>query len=501
MNFILIKQNYNMEFSSNKIIYNQTKPTEKSFLVGIPMYMYRIQSQGFSSELNFFQDLVLKFKRQPDTTCVDISNMTGLDLKLLERVEGELIRKNLLSEYGAITDNGIDLLDNKRRIIIEQDTQRLGYVFQYITQTNYYPYYNPLIHEAEAINEDATVISVDVENDSSTEKLYHLNLQNRQIDGNAPSDVEICHLIENTKHHKEDVNDGDSLEGLSKLLSIRFIPNSSPIPVLVCAYIYLPLVNEEEGIYSTEWKVTNPFADGDSEELELYLKSLNHPGLKRKILNEFREADTDINRKYAEVDDLLESETANEIRVQFGTKYEQLDDTLSNQVKNTIRCYVRLQHINNFDYQGPLFLEMQKTIESILAKDVSARSTIYRTLDNAFDKEMAFSVLTKQLNRWTGERRYTNIRSLQNAAKGAVDRQSMLSAFAAMIMTRQYNSTASVFNVFRNHVQYIINLRFLRNDNSHGGRELDNSLSESDSNINLLYNSYIQIINSYIEVI
>jgi len=501
MIFILTKQNCNMEFLSSKIICRQTKPTEKSFLVGIPMYMYRIQSQGFSSELNFFQDLVLKFKRQPDTSCVDISNMTGLDIKLLERVEGELIRKNLLSEYGSITDSGKDLLDNKRSIIIEQNTQRLGYVFQYLTQTNYYPYYIPTIHEAEAINEDATVISVDVENDSSTERLYHLNLSNLQIAGNAPSDVEVCHLIENTKHHKEDVSEADSLEGLSKLLSIRFVPNGTPIPVLVCAYIYLPLLNEEEGIYSTEWKVTNPFADGDSEELEVYLKSLNLPSLKKKILNEFREADTDINRKYAEVDDLLESETFNEIKVQIGTKFELLDDSLKEQVKNTIRCFVRLQHINNFDYQAPLFLEMQKTIESILAYDVSRRSSIYRYLDSAYDKQMAFRDLTRQLNQWTPRTQYTNIRSLQNAAKGAVERLSMLTAFAAMIMTRQYDSSASIFNVFRNHVQYIINLRFLRNDNSHGGRDFENNLSDADRDINLLYNSYIQIINSYIEII
>lgn len=501
MNYILIKQNCNMEFLSNKIIYNQTKPTEKSFLVGIPMYMYRVQSQGFSSELNFFQNLVLKFKRQPDTSCGVISSMTGLDIKLLERVEGELIKKNLLSEYGSITPNGLELLDNKRSIIIERDTQCMGYVFQYLTQTNYYPYYIPFIREAEAINENATMIAVDVENDSSTERLYHLNLQNRQIEGNAPSDVEICHLIENTKHNKDEVEVDDSLEGLSKLLSIRFVPNSNPIPVLVCAYIYLPLVNEEDEIYSTEWKVTNPFAEGDSEELELYLKSLNLPSLKKKIVNEFKEADTDINRKYAEVDELLELETTNEIKDQLGDHYDLLDENLREQVKNTIRCYVRLKHVVSFDYQGPLYIEMQKTIETILDKDVSARSVVYNELDRYFDKQMAKTSLTKQINRWTPQERYTNFNSLLNASKGAVDRQSMLPAFAAMIIVRQYDSTAAIYKVFRNHVQYIINLRFLRNDTGHGGRGFENRISEEDRNIDTLYNSYIQLIKTYIEII
>lgn len=501
MNYIPTKQNCNMEFSSNKIIYNQIKPTEKSFLVGIPMYMYRVQSQGFSSELNFFQNLVLKFKRQPDTSCGDISNMTGLDIKLLERVETELKKKNLLSEYGSITSGGIELLDNKRSIIIEQDTQSIGYVFQYLTQTNYYPYYIPSIHEAEAINEEATVIAIDVENDSSTEKLYHLNLKNRQIEGNAPSDVEISHLIENTKHNKDDVDEGDSLEGLSNLLSIRFVPNSKPIPVLVCAYVYLPLVNEEEGIYSTEWKVTNPFAEGDSEELEIYLKSLNMPSLKKKIVNEFREADTDINRKYAEVDELFELETNNEIKDLFGANYDSLDEILRELVKNTIRCYVRLKYVVSFDYQGPLYIEMQKTIEAILEKDFSTRSSDYNTLKRYFDRRTSFDNVTEQLNSWTNRQFYKNIRLLQDASRGATERKSMLGEFAAMIMTRQYNSTAAIFKVFRNHVQYIIILRCLRNKKSHGGKERDDNLSDEDRKIDTLYNSFIQLVKSYIEII
>ena len=187
--------------------------------------------------------------------------------------------------------------------------------------------------------------------------------------------------------------------------------------------------------------------------------------------------------------------------MQFGNKYDILDEKLKELVKNTIRCYVRLQHNINFDYQGPLYIEMQKTIETILAKDVSKRRTIYRVLDRDFDIQMATQNLITQLNLWTQGECYTNIHSLRNASKGAVNRQSMLTAFAAMIMTRQYDRNASIFNVFRNHIQYIINLRFLRNDAGHGGRNFYNSLSEDECNINKLYDSYIQIVNSYIEII
>lgn len=77
----------------------------------------------------------------------------------------------------------------------------------------------------------------------------------------------------------------------------------------------------------------------------------------------------------------------------------------------------------------------------------------------------------------------------------------MLGEFAAMIMTRQYNSTVAIFKVFRNHVQYIIILRCLRNKKSHGGKERDDNLSDEDRKIDTLYNSYIQLVKSYIEII
>lgn len=500
MSYTRIKQNCNMEFSSNKIICAQKKPTDKSFLVGIPMYMYRVQTHGFSSELNFFQELVLKFKRQPDTSCMDISNMTGLDVKLLGRVEGELIRKGLVSEYGSITQQGIGLLDSRRSVIIDKDTKRMGYVFQYLTQTNYYPYYIPIIHEVESQDEDGT-ITMDDENDHVTDKLYYIDLDKYKIKGNSPSDVEVCHLIENTKHSKENVEESESLEDMSRQLAVRFVPNASPIPTLVCSYIYLPLVNEEDGIYSSEWKVTNPFAEGDSEELELYLKSLNLPSLKKKIFNEFKEVDTDINRKYAEVDAMLELESDNEIKLHLGSGFDSLDEQLKEQVRNTISSYVHLQHINKFDYQMPLYGGMQKTIETILAKDYVSRRNIYNRLDYIPDESSLQYDLVRQLNLMTNRTSITNLMKLKNASKSAKLRRSMLSEFAAMIIARQYDSTAKIYSVFSQHVQFIINLSLLRNAKSHGGTTSNNSLSEEDANIETLYDSYIQIVKSYITII
>lgn len=488
-----------MEFLSSKILCSQTKPNEKSLLVGIPMYMYRVQSYGFTSELNFIQHIVLKFKRQPGTSMLDINRMTGLDVRLLQRVENELIRKHLLTEFGGITPLGIEQLDNKNAVIIDDANQQIGYVFQYATQSNYYPYYIPRINEVESLDDEDKLIAIDIENESAVENLFKLNLNNSLIQGNMPSDVEVCHLIENTKRHTEDVEDSEELESLSKLLSIRFVPNASPIPVIVCAYIYLPLVNEDEGIYSSEWKVTNPFGEGDSEELEIYLKHLKNSSLKRKIENEFRDAETDMNRKFADVNNMLEDAVSEEIKTHFSLDFQKLTDDMQDYVKSTIRCYVCSQHNSHFNYINPLYIEMQKSVENILAEDYHKRASVYNRMEQYFYKDSADVKCKRSLNRWNRQL-YNQAHKLFRAAKGAKERTSMLSSFASMILTYDYDSTARIFDVFRNHIQFIINLRFLRNDSGHAGRNDVNVLSADDKDTSKLYQSYIQIVKSYINI-
>ena len=52
-----------MAIESNKTIFmGMAKPSDKCLLVSIPMSMYRIQTNRFTSGLNFFQKAVLKLK-------------------------------------------------------------------------------------------------------------------------------------------------------------------------------------------------------------------------------------------------------------------------------------------------------------------------------------------------------------------------------------------------------------------------------------------------------
>ena len=144
---------------------------------------------------------------------------------------------------------------------------------------------------------------------------------------------------------------------------------------------------------------------------------------------------------------------------------------------------------------------MQKTIETILANDYHSRSLAFNRLKDVFKENLAPCNLSKQVNQLTRGKYYSNFYKLQNASKGVPSRKSMLSQFAAMLLARQFDSNAPIYNVFRQQIQYIINLSILRNDKSHGGSEKEIPLSEEDKDINSLYNSYVQIVKSYITII
>lgn len=500
MNYVPIKRDCNMEFLSNKIICSQVKPNEKSFLLGIPMYMYRVQSHSFVNELNFFQDLVLRLKRQPGTSDVDIQRMTGLDTRLVQRITKELITMHLLTDFGGITQQGTNLLDDKDTFIISNDSQQVGYVFQYATQSGFFPYYVPQIVEAESPDEDYSRIYINAEDDSLVERLYKLSMNRYIVDGHAPNDIEVCHLIENTRHNQSDVSEGSSVDDISRRLSIKYIPNNDPVPVWVCVYVYLPLLSVENNIYSTDWKVTNPFGSGDCEELELYLKHLDNDGLKKQIMNQFKDADTDMSRKYEEVNNMLETETDTEINYMFGDSLSRLSDQMRVRVRETVSCYIRLQHNDTFDYEGTFYIRMQKAIEEILAEDQSSRFDSYYRLDSS---QMTPDTLRSQfsflLNQWQHRQRFSNIKVLQNAAKGAIQRDSMLRSFAALVLTRSYDTTSRIYTVFQSHVQFLINLRYLRNENGHGGQTY-HVLSVEERDSEKLYNSFIQIIKTYISI-
>ena len=136
-----------------------------------------------------------------------------------------------------------------------------------------------------------------------------------------------------------------------------------------------------------------------------------------------------------------------------------------------------------------------------MANDYHSRTLAFNRLKDVLKEYLAPNDMSRQVNQLTRGQYISNFYKLQKASRGALLRKSMLSQFAAMLLTRQFDSNAPIYNVFRQHIQFIINLSILRNDKSHGGSEQEIPLSEAEKDINSLYNSYIQIVKSYISII
>ena len=71
-----------MAIESNKTIFmGMSKPSDKCLLVSIPMSMYRIQTNKFTSGLNYFQKAVLKLKYMPQISNAKIAELFNRYLK------------------------------------------------------------------------------------------------------------------------------------------------------------------------------------------------------------------------------------------------------------------------------------------------------------------------------------------------------------------------------------------------------------------------------------
>ena len=80
-----------MAAESRKTIFmGLQKPSDKCFLVSIPMSMYRIQTRRFTSGLNYFQKAVLKLKFMPQLSNEKIATILNLDERLVNLIVEQL---------------------------------------------------------------------------------------------------------------------------------------------------------------------------------------------------------------------------------------------------------------------------------------------------------------------------------------------------------------------------------------------------------------------------
>ena len=99
MSFTNVSQ-INKDMAEDTFIFNiKRRPSKFAFLVAIPFWMYRIQSNKFTDGLNFFQRTVLKFFAKPGISVDIISEFMGVDKKLVTLIVDELKNKNFYIHF------------------------------------------------------------------------------------------------------------------------------------------------------------------------------------------------------------------------------------------------------------------------------------------------------------------------------------------------------------------------------------------------------------------
>lgn len=498
-----------MEISYNKIYYKGFRPSEKSLLVAIPMYVNHVQTVSFNSGLDFLERLVLRFKRRPGMTSDKIALYIGLPEKLINTVSLRLVKNNYLTEHGGITPIGQKALRNAEGTIVDNSAQKLiGHVFQYVDKDQFYPFY---VTDAELAEYDSSTSKIIFQRkDESLLYVEPIFLNVKEADAlepTPPSDITIARLISNaTSKYGESEESEDQISEIAGQLSIKLVPTPAPSFAWICTYIYLPEL--EDGVYSTQWKVKNPFGQGDSDELETYIRAKYMKQLGRKIQDAFADAETLGNIRRQEAAQMYQDLKDEMIDTLFGESYSLLETNIKVNTAHVIDSVIHMRGPETYDYASSVIIGMQKTIEDILINDRNRKEYEFLTEDiDSIDREerrrKVPKIFDQNFNKWTNYRRIdqTYYTKLRNASHSAQNPVSMLSYLAAFIMVWGKDRYHELYDIFYDRIEFIIELAQLRNREGHGGTFQGMSMEDKMAEAEKCLVTYVKVINEYIEYI
>lgn len=371
----------------NKNIFMGLKaPTAKSLLVSIPMDMYRIQTRNFKDGLNFFQKAVLKFKLMPSISNERIAELLDLDVRLINRIEKDLRRDDLLDESGQLTESGKKVREESESLIVDENSKpQLGYIFKYEGGNTLFPYYQRDVDYAESNGE----VLLYNNSEKTIELPFKAPLLRVETEKDTvPNEQEIFRSIKSSKHRLSidlDV-DTSSLQNLR----ITFLPSPEPVPVNVFTYIYLPLAKDRgnEEIYEDEWQVLDPFGAGDSIELKNYLQNeVNKDRNFKKCLSEaFGTATTMNHIQFLEAEELIDKTALEEMISLFGANIVNVDSNLQLYIKYVIAYRIRMEHSNysRIDQSDGFCINLQKTLETLLKSEQLDREDVFMDVFNNY---------------------------------------------------------------------------------------------------------------------
>lgn len=500
-----------MAIEYKKIIFmGMKKPSDKSILVSIPMKMYRIQTNKFTSGLNYFQKAVLKIKFMPGMTDERISSLLHLNLQLVRIIVSQLEDMELITSTGGLTPKGEQLRNNADDFVVEDIEKQIGYVFVYGSGKELFPYYQQNVQYAE-INDNALFYQTD-RGDRSVGLPFEID-EERVSSVLIPKVEEVLQLIKNASYRGKDEY-CDSEEQNNELLNVRFIPDNKPIDVLVCTYIYLP-ESEDDSTYSDDWMVLDPFGHGDSYELKLYLESRkkNNKPFCSVLFNTFKDVVTENNRRFDESVAWFENTVQERVNLLFDQeKYQIMDANIQQYIHEIVKSYMRMERRDfstiNHEEKQLFFLNMQAALEAILQRDQKDREEEYTDIDCNYEcasqedrQDCLKAVFRRKI---LSDTTFVPRVILRKKTKSWTGR-SLLDYLMKFIMSLSVESNlddCQIICVFKNRIDTIVGITEQRNHVGHGTTEDDsrnNTFSGDDAKE--YFQFMTDLINDYLKTI
>lgn len=500
-----------MAAESRKTIFmGLQKPSDKCFLVSIPMSMYRIQTRQFTSGLNYFQKAVLKLKFMPQLSNEKIATILNLDERLVNLIVEQLESKGLITSTGNITDAGEKARNDADGLIIDGTQTQIGYVFCYDDGREVFPYYQRSINYVD-VNSKELLYTSD-QGVTSIEPPVDV-ITNTEAPNKAPHEEVILQVIKNSSYRDME-GDGDNEQITNESLQIRYIPNDQPEYVSICTYVYLPKIDDER--YEDEWYVQDPFGKGDNYELKLFLKneSRHNKELANALFVNFKDVATENNRKFNESEQWFGRQVDERVNLLFDyEKFCKMDVNIQASIREVVESYMKMER-NEFarithSNRQLFFMNMQAALETILLQDQIDRAETYSDLDYNFgeyatqddrqnclkqvyrkmilsDTKLVPSVLLhKKTKTWKG-------RSLLD----------YLMKFIMSLAVEPDLDDCSVIKVFKNRIETIVDIANQRNHVGHGKTERDDKDSEFGGEDAKEYFEFMtELINDYSNIL
>lgn len=499
-----------MATESDKYIFGiEHRPSPMCFLITIPLYMYRIRTSSFVTDINFFQRAILRFMANPLVKTEDISTALGLDLKLVEIVVEELRTKKLLDRNGQLTDSGVFALKEADGLIVDSDKKEIGYVFKYVDRDEMMPSYTKKLIETDVIfsrekNQRFVVTGTRDDGSDETTPTYMVGyLLKNKIEVDSPSNDDILEAIKSSVMIPG-ADDPKKNEKQKKNLSIEFFPDERPHLIWASTYIYLPRYNGDKEIFESDWSVLDPFTGYNSQSLKSYITSFHDTNLMEAVEKRFSNASTIEHRRRTEYRQIREESIDQEMESRIQGDFQSLDKNLQQYIRSVFGAYCDLKSYkyDNVNASDTFISNIQKALETLFILDYNQRKVFYDKVDWRYNKEfIRRDDLDFLYKKFLDKSAIIAPEKLRSTVKSKTKHPALKGWLSWFILSLKYDTSYRLLPIIQGRVEDMIGLSDLRNPRQHGSSAKEGKIeSLTELQVKNAFDIFINIINNYIEV-